>query len=303
MTFLALCLLYGARHRVANAMIRPRPWALLLLIPCSIAAVFFWRSDIEVLQLLLLPPVVLFAVLAAFGTAVTRAVAVPIAFLYFAVPAWNVVLTAPMQSLTVWVTRLLTPLAGLPASFQGNLISFQNGITFEITPACSGVGFLVQGLAIATLLGALEQASLARRLRLLASMIPVALVSNWIRVLTIIELGYSSRMHSTLATSNHVAFGYFLFVLALVAYVWFATRQPLPGPAAETTEVATRSMWHPSAAYALVLVVLGSIPILVNAVVPPGTLAIAHTFEAISIAPRIVHDNVMAGAIVTHRKS
>jgi len=262
-----------------------------------------WRSDIEALQLLLLPLVVLYAVLAAFGTAVTRAVAVPIAFLYFAVPAWNVVLTAPMQSLTVWVTRLLTPLAGLPASFQGNLISFQNGITFEVTPACSGVGFLVQGLAIATLLGALEQAPLGRRLRLLAGMIPVALVANWIRVLTIIELGYSSRMHSTLATTHHVAFGYFLFVVSLAAYVWFATRQPLPGPAAETTAVANRSVWRPSAAYALVLVVLGSIPILITVVVPPETRAVAHTFGPIGVAPRIAHDNIMAGAILKNGKS
>jgi exosortase len=290
-TFLALCLLYSARHRVASAPIKPQPWALLFLIPCSIVALLLWRSGIEALQLLMLPLLLLLAVLAAFGFAVTRAVAVPIAFLYFAVPAWNVLLTAPMQSLTVWVTRTLTPLLGLPAGFQGNLISFQNGITFEVTTGCSGVAFLVQGLAIAMLLGELEQARLGRRLKLLGSMVLVALVANWIRVLVIIELGYSSGMHSTLATSNHVAFGYFLFVLALGAYVWVATRGPLPEPVASS--VNDNPGWRPSAAYALVLIVLGAVPSLVAVVTPSGThAAVTREHGTISLVRRTAGDYV-----------
>jgi exosortase len=263
-SFLALCLLYSARHRIASATIKPLPWALLLLIPCSITAVFFWRSGIQALQLLMLPPLILLAILAAFGSAVTRAVAVPVAFLYFAVPAWNLVLTAPMQDLTLAVTRILSPVIGLPASFHGNLISFENGITFEVTPGCSGASFLVQGLAVAVLLCELEQAPRARRLRLLSSMVLVALIANWLRVLLIVELGYSSGMRSTLATTHHVAFGYLLFVLALAAYVWLATRQSSAEPAGDTSALTNPPTWRPSGAYALVLVVLASIPALVT---------------------------------------
>ena len=269
-SFLALCLLCSARHRIASASIKPLPWALLILIPCSITAVLFWRSGIQALQLLMLPPLILLAVLAALGTAVTRAVAVPVAFLYFAVPAWNVVLTAPMQDLTIAVTRILTPVIGLPASFHGNLISFQNGITFEVTPGCSGASFLVQGLAVAMLLCELEQAPRGRRLRLLGSMALVALIGNWLRVLVILELGYSSGMRSTLATTHHVAFGYFLFVLVLAGYVWVATRQPSAEPAGETSALTDTPTWRPGGAYALVLVVLVSIPAFVAIVAPSG---------------------------------
>jgi exosortase len=269
-SLLALCLLYSARHRVASASIKPLPWALLLLIPCSITAVFFWRSGIQTLQLLMLPPLILLAVLAAFGSAVTRAIAGPVAFLYFAVPAWNVILTAPMQELTVAVTRILTHAIGLPAIFHGNLISFQNGITFEVTAGCSGASFLVQGLAVAMLLCGLEQAPRGRRLRLLGSMVLVALIANWLRVLLIIELGYSSGMRSTLATTHHVAFGYILFVLVLAAYVWGATRQPSAEPAGETSARRNAPTWRPSGAYALVLVVLASIPALVAVATSTG---------------------------------
>jgi exosortase len=269
-TLLALYLLYSARHRVASAATKPQPWALLLLIPCSIACVLVWRSEIEGLQLLMLPLLVLVAVLAAFGMAVTRVVALPIAFLYFAAPAWNVVLTPLMQSLTVWVIRTLAPILRLPASFQGNLISFQGGITFVVTPACGGVSFLVQGLAIAMLLGELEQAGLGRRLKLLSTMVLVALITNWIRVLLIVELGYSSGMRNTLATTNHVAFGYLLFVMALAAYLWIATRLPSMEPAGETAALTNASAWRPGVAYAVVVVVLASLPALVALVTRTG---------------------------------
>jgi exosortase len=287
-TFLALWLLYSARHRIASAMINPQPWALVLLVPCSLAAVLSWRSGIEALQLLMLPPVVLVAVLAAFGAAVARAVAVPVAFLYFAVPAWNILLGPPMQTLTLWVTRNMMPLLGLPASFQGNLINFQGGITFEVTPACGGVSFLVQGLAIAMLLGELEQARLGRRLRLLGAMVLVAVVSNWIRVLLIIELGYSSGMRSTLATTNHVAFGYLLFVLALAGYMWVATRPSSAEPVGEKSVLTNTPAWRPSGTYALVLFVLASMPALVTIVTTTDVHpALAREYGATGVAQSI----------------
>src|SRR4029077_5018546 len=114
----------------------------------------------------------------------------------------------------------------------------------------------VQGLAVAMLLCELEQAPRGRRLRLLGSMVLVALIANWLRVLLIIELGYSSGMHSTLATTHHVAFGYLLFCLSRAAYVWVATRQPSAEPVGEASAPRNTPAWRPSGAYALVLVVL-----------------------------------------------
>jgi exosortase len=254
---------------------------LLLLVPCGLAALLLWRSAIPGVQLLMLPPVLLLAVLAAFGPAVARAAAVPIMFLYFAAPLWNFVLTAPLQDLTTRVAAILAPVLGLPATVHGHLVSFPNGITFEVTPACSGAGFLVQGLAIATLLGELEQARLGRRLRLLGSMVLVALVANWVRVLVIIELGYSSGMRSTLATRDHVAFGYFLFVLILAAYLWVASRRPLPPAAEPRVAQAAEPAWRPRIAYALVILVLASTPVLVAALIPlrtpPATVPAAES--------------------------
>ena len=224
---IALWLFIRARDRMRMAPVRPLPLATLLLLPCSIAAVILWKAGIQTLHLMLLRVLVLLAVLAAFGPAVARTVAVPIGYLYFAVPAWNF-LAVPLQSLTLRMVALLAAPLGLPASVAGSLVSFPNGATFEVTTLCSGVGFLVQGLAVAVLLGELEQASLARRLRLVGSMLIVALVSNWIRVLVIMEIGYTTGMRHVLVTRDHLLFGSVLFILVLVVFVWAATRRALP---------------------------------------------------------------------------
>jgi exosortase len=224
---LVLWLLYRARSRIAAVPVRGLPWALLPLVACGIASVVFWRAGIQSLQLMMLPALILLAVLAAFGPAVTRTVAVPVGFLYFAMPVWDL-LTLPLQNLTVTIVRLLAPAIGIPATISGFLISFPGGLNFEVTEWCSGLGLMVQGLAVATLLGELEHATWRRRLALIASMIPVALVTNWIRVLTILQVGYSTGMRHVLVTRYHVQFGYAFYVVALVLFVWVATRGALP---------------------------------------------------------------------------
>ena len=228
---LALWLLYRAKDRLALAPRQSRPWVLVPLVLCSVATLIFWRAGIQSLQLLLWPVLILLAVLAAFGSAVTRVIAVPVCFLYFAMPAWNL-LAEPLQSLTIWAVRLLAPAIGVPATISGNLIYLPGDTRFSVELACSGVGFFVEGLAVAALLGELEQAPVRRRLGLLATMVGVALVTNWIRVLTIVQVGYATQMRHVLVTRYHVLFGYVLFVTVLLLFVWLATRHELPATAA-----------------------------------------------------------------------
>ena len=251
---LALYLLYRARHDLRRTPIEPLPWALLLLIPVGACALWAARLQIPVVQLLLLPPLVLIAVSAAFGIRVARVTLIPVAFLYFAAPAWSFVLTGPLQELTTHVTALLAPTLGLPVTVHGNTVGLPGGATFTVTEACSGATFLVQGLAVATLLGEVEHASLKRRARLLLSMIPVALLANWTRVLLILGLGYGTDMRSPLATRDHVIFGFAIFFVVLALYVWAVTRKPLPAMASEEERATTR--WRPQPSYFLVIAVL-----------------------------------------------
>jgi exosortase len=256
---LALWLLYRARSRIAAAPVRGLPWMLAPLLACSVASLLLPRAGLE-WQLLLLPTLMLLAVAAAFGMAVTRAIAVPVGFLCFAMPVWDV-LAVPLQTLTVAVVRWVAPLIGLPAEVSGTIVSLPGGNSFDVTVWCSGVGFLVQGLAVATLLGELEQASTGRRLRLFAAMLVTALLANWVRVLTIIQLGYATGMRNVLVTRGHVLLGYVWFGAVLIAYVWVATRRaPAGAPRKPSTDCTPHSATP--GPYIAVLLALAAAPAL-----------------------------------------
>lgn len=229
---IAAWLLWRDRRRVASVRVRGETWLLLPLFACSICWLLLWRVNAEMMQEVLLPALILLAVWAAFGIAVAREIAVAVGFLYFAMPVWDL-LAGPLQTLTLEVVRLALPLMGLPATISGDLISLPDGINFSVTVWCSGQGIMVQGLAVATLLGELEGALLRRRLRLLAGMAILALIINWIRVLIIIQVGYTTGMRHVLVTRYHVLFGYVLYAIALLLFVWVTALTQRPAPYAE----------------------------------------------------------------------
>jgi EpsI family protein len=225
---LAAWLLYRARHRLAAVAVRPSRAACVMLVVLSIAWLVFWRSGIQELHILSLPMLMGLSVWAALGWRAACIAAFPIGYLYFAVPAWGIFID-PLEHLTSRVVGALAPYIGVPAHRQGDLIIFPGGI-IEVAHGCSGQAFLTVGLAVAALLGELENASPARRALLAAVLGAAAIIANWIRVLVIVDAGYTTHMRHVLVSRSHFAFGWFLFTGVIVACVWFLARRPGPPP-------------------------------------------------------------------------
>ncbi|HVS76711.1 MAG TPA: EpsI family protein, partial [Steroidobacteraceae bacterium] len=201
----------------------PAPWACLPLIACAAASLVGWRAGILTLQLFFLPPILWLALLALLGGQAARLAGFAIGFLYFALPGWGL-LGPALQRLTAWAVGVIGPAIGLPLSMSGMRVVLSGGMSFVVTSACSGVDFLTVGLAVAALYGELEHARLRRRAALICGMLLLAIVSNWLRVILIIEIGYRSHMRSELATRGHLAFGWVVFACALLLFVWIAGR-------------------------------------------------------------------------------
>ena len=229
---MSLWLVVRSRGELERAPLQASRWGFVGLFLCSVAWVIFWRAAILQLHMLLLPLILFFAVLAAFGSAVARLLAFPLGFLYFADPPWQV-LTGPLQGLTAHAAGFIAPLIGMPTQIEGNLLHLPGGVTFEVTPFCSGVNFLLIGLALAALIGELERASLRRRAALIGSMALITVVSNWARVLAIMVAGYTSGMRNVLVTSGHLTFGWVFFALVMFGFTWVVTRRGLPTHDAE----------------------------------------------------------------------
>jgi len=226
---LAVCvaLVLRSRREIAAAPVRFWPLALLALGCCILAWLVCYRASIQDLHITIFPAIFWLAVTAAFGLRMGLLLAFPVAFFYFAVPSWAQ-LGNPLQELTVFALRGFFWLTGPRALISGDTIHIPNG-SFVIEEGCSGLHFMIVGLAVAALHGELRRDPWRVRIVQLALMAILALLANWVRVYTIIEAGYLTDMHSYLVSVSHYWFGWGVFAVALVLFFWLTT---LFGPAA-----------------------------------------------------------------------
>jgi len=260
---MCLALLYLRREEFVAAAPRVSPLACVALAVLSIAWLVAYRASIQTLHQLLFPMVLWTAIYAALGRRMARSCLFAVGFLYFAVPLWGYI-AAPLQALTIVVTRLILRVMGVPAHFDGIRVQIPEG-TFVIEGGCSGVHFLVVGLAIAAYYGALHRDRLRNRVWLLLLAAVLALLTNWIRVSTIITAGHVTNMQSYLVRVSHYGFGWAVFAAAMTVFFLVASRIPPPlVDVAHVTAAArpdTRT-WPPRLALPLVFVAMGLGPTL-----------------------------------------
>lgn len=262
-------LLFRARGRLEQISVGPALWGSLPLIACAAASLICWRAGILTLQLFFLPPLLWLAVLSMLGLQAARSAGFAIGFLYFSLPGWGL-LGPTLQRLTGWAVGVIGPPVGLPVAVSGTTAYLPGGLKFVIEPACSGVDFLTVGLAVAMLYGEIEHARLRRRAGLIGGIILLAIVSNWLRVLLILAIGYVSQMRSALASRDHLATGWVVFACALLVFVWAAGRlgatapeAHAPGGAVGEPVASTVQQGHAVRRYGMAAVALLVVPALV----------------------------------------
>ncbi len=241
---ICVALVVRSRRELSAAARRPSPLAAVALALVIVVWLIAYRASIEGLEVPLLPLIFWLAVTAAFGWTVGRLMLFPVAYLYFAVNVWY---GGPLQHLTVLVMRGVLAVTGPAASINGDLIHIPNG-TFRIEEGCSGLHYMIVGLAVAALYGEQRREHWSVRLRQLALMALLALLANWVRVYTVIEAGYLTDMQSYLVRVSHYGFGWCVFAVALLAFFWLAPymgREP-ETPLAPTAERAA-GVPHPGA--------------------------------------------------------
>ncbi len=224
-----LALLWRARTEVAATPARLWPVALGVLGVCTCLWLVCYRANNQDLHITVFPLLLWLAIAAGFGKRMALLLAFPVAFFLFAVPSWSQ-LSVPLQSLTVAAVQTLLRITGPSAEITGDHIRIPNG-TFVIEEGCSGLHFLIVGLAIAALNGELRRDPWRTRLAQLVFMLWLALLANWIRVYTVIERGYQTDMQTYLVRVSHYWFGWGVFAVALVVFFVVTDRLgPAPGP-------------------------------------------------------------------------
>ncbi|MGA8213708.1 MAG: exosortase/archaeosortase family protein [Candidatus Sulfotelmatobacter sp.] len=178
-------LIWNKRRQIGAIKAIPSVWgAILVLGPLAVLYLGSLGSELF-LQRISLVGVIAGLIVYFTGWRRLRAVAFPMVFLFFMIPLPAMIynqIVFPLQLLASrFATSCLETLNLFPVLREGNLLIL-DGYTLEVVDACSGIRSLTSLVALAMGYSYLAERRLGIRIFLVLAMVPVAIVSNGIRV-------------------------------------------------------------------------------------------------------------------------
>ncbi|MBS0293712.1 MAG: exosortase A [Proteobacteria bacterium] len=276
------------RQRAILASMAPTPGRMAWLLMLGAGALWLAGDLVSVnaaTQLALVTLIVL-SVPAVLGWRIARALAFPLAFLFFAVPIGDFL----MPRLMVWTadfTVLALRLSGIPVYREGQQFVIPSG-TWSVVEACSGIRYLIASVTVGCLFAYLSYQSMRKRMVFIAVAILVPLVANWLRAYLIVLLGHLSG--NTIATGvDHLIYGWLFFglvigIMFLIGARWVDPAPPLKAPLPVSLAEPSRSGRWPWFGLSLSLLVV---------LAPHAVLALMH-LGATTTAVQLARPNVAA---------
>ena len=198
----------------------PLWWGLLPLVALvALRYPLFERNELFV-ETATLPLVVGALVLAMGGWHLLRVAWPSVLFLFFMLPlppSYNQMLAGPLQQVATTGSLMLLQIIGLPVMADGNVILVGDE-PLEVARACNGLSMMLSFVTLITAVVILVKMPRWERVLLLLSAIPIALVSNIIRI-TITALVYHFIGHTWGELLAHRPAGWLMMPMALVL-VW-----------------------------------------------------------------------------------
>ena len=212
-------LVWIRRDQVLAIMPRPHYVGGAIVVVAGLSALVVGQAgEIKALQqislLITLPGVILFL----FGKSVLKALWLPLMFLLFMMPIWEVVtdpLHSPFQAFSANLGVMLLRAVGIPV-FQDGIFIYLPNITLEVARSCSGVNYLIAVLAISIPLATIVLTDVRKRIVLVMLAMTVSMLANSLRVALIGALAYYD-LSGDLHGPYHVLHGVFVSLIGYVA--------------------------------------------------------------------------------------
>jgi exosortase B len=215
----SLWLVWQSREKLRAAKISPAPisgWVSLLI---GLVLMFLARTqDVLTVEALSILPAIIGCVLLSAGWPTLRILAFPIGFLLFAVPVPDWIIDGATVPLKVFISDSVTRIlyyAGYPVAQNGVMIMI-GSYQLLVKDACSGMNSIFALSAIGVFYAyAFRWEEKLRGLLLLIAIIPITIVANFIRVLTLVLMAYYGGPDLIEGTVHDLT-GIGLFVVAVI---------------------------------------------------------------------------------------
>ncbi len=216
-----LWVVWDRRYQFATAAIKPAPLFLLPLLGALAVWLLGRLLDIVIFQQLMWPIIWGSAVGFVLGRRIAMVAAFPLLLLYSIVPIWDQLTPLLVESAVIVVSKLLS-VTSIPAYIEGNRFELPSGIV-SVADGCSGSRYLIIGVTFGVLAAGLYFRRWRWRLAIIAVTVPLALLTNWIRIYLLVLIGYFSEMQSSLM-GDHELFGFVLFGFVFAPLYWLIQR-------------------------------------------------------------------------------
>lgn len=216
----SLWLVWQSRERLRTANVAPAPFAGWTILAMGLVLMFLARiqQGLVTFEMFSLIPVVVGCILLSVGWPTLRILAFPIFFLLFAVPMPDWIIDAATVPLKVFISNVVTQVlyaAGFPVAQNGVMIMI-GSYQLLVKDACSGMNSIFALSAIGVFYAyAFRWEEKIRSLILLFSIIPITILANFIRVLTLVLIAYYGGP-DLLEGVVHDMTGIGLFVVAII---------------------------------------------------------------------------------------
>ncbi|TMW78002.1 exosortase A [Thauera sp. UPWRP] len=218
---ISLWLVWRHRHHLRGVPVKPS----LLGVLAGAVAGFGWLlgelTSVASVSQFALVGMIVSLIWAVMGTAVMRAYAFPIGFLFFLVPFGEFLFPTMMDWTTEFVIASLR-LFGIPVYAEGRSLVIPSG-NWQVVEGCSGVRYLIASVVVGSLYAYLNYRSTARRLVFVAVSVALPVLANWVRAWGIVMLGHYSD--NKIATGvDHLVYGWVFFGIIMMLLFWVGAR-------------------------------------------------------------------------------
>lgn len=215
-------LVWLRRDALRNLAAAPKP---LVLLPLGMLGLLWLAGAVTHVNVvtqfsvIAMIPCLVFTV---YGTAITRTLIFPLAYIFFAVPFGNF-LVQPLQSITAKLSVAALQWTHVPVFLDGHYI-LTPATTWHVAEACSGVSFFFATTAFGVLYANLFYRTWLRRLLFIALALVTPIIANGLRVFFTILIGERFGLQYATGT-DHLVFGWQFFgtvtvLLCLVGWPW-----------------------------------------------------------------------------------